>query len=229
MALKSAALSHWVGMNVLAGMLTRCTGDQHSYNSSERDTYSGVRAYCGDTNKSQRRASIPGTETNLKTLKVTYATEADVLVAAQVEMSRIVRGQAALQISLAISQPALAVQTPVKVSSFKAKMDGEEWLIKTVTASWAVMAALSPSWRWGETVRATHRRELLSPMTLKPVTTMRRILTQRVKVKKPPKWLLKLRSSHNLTLLRKPISLVEYCYFRKTPTSFMDKNYLIHQ
>lgn len=80
--------------------------------------------------RSQRRASIPGTETNLKTLKDTYATEADVLVAAQDKMSRIVRGQAALQISLAISQPALAVQTPVKVSSFKAEMDGEEWLIK---------------------------------------------------------------------------------------------------
>lgn len=121
-------------MSVLARMLTRCTGDQHSYNSSERNTYSGVRAYCGDTNKSQRRASIPGTETNLKTLKDTYATEADVLAAAQVEMSRIVRGQATLQISLAISQPALAVQTPVKVSSFKAEMDGEEWLIKTVTS-----------------------------------------------------------------------------------------------
>ncbi len=122
------------GKAMPAVVMTRRAGDQHSYNSSERDSYSGVRAYWGDTNKSQRRASIAGTETNLKTLKDTYATEADALAAAQAEMGRIVRGKATLQISLAIGQPALAVQTPVKVSGFKPEIDGEDWLIKTVTS-----------------------------------------------------------------------------------------------
>mgnify|MGYP003607072535 CR=1 FL=1 len=113
-------------------LLTRRAGDQHSYASSERDSYSGVRAYWVDARNSQRRASIAGTETNLKTLKDTYATEAAALAAAQAEMGRMVRGKATLTITLAVGQPLLAVQTPVRVQGYKPEIDGQGWLVKTV-------------------------------------------------------------------------------------------------
>ena len=113
-------------------LLTRRAGDQHRYNASERDSYSGVRAWWHDARATERKAAIAGTETNLKTLKDTYATEADALAAAQAEMGRMVRGKATLEITLALGQPALAVQTPVKVQGFKPEIDGQDWLIKTV-------------------------------------------------------------------------------------------------
>lgn len=124
-------------------LLTRRAGDQHNYNSAERDSYSGVRAYWHDPRSTERKAAIAGTETNLKTLKDTYATEADALAAAQAEMGRIVRGKATLDIALATGQPALAVQTPVKVQGFKPEIDGEDWLVKTVEHDWADSGAVT--------------------------------------------------------------------------------------
>ena len=113
-------------------LLTRKAGDQHSYNAAGRDSYSGVKAYWHDARSTERKAAIAGSETNIKTLKDTYATEADALAAAQAEMGRMVRGKATLNITLAAGHPALAVQTPVKVQGYKPEIDGEDWLAKTV-------------------------------------------------------------------------------------------------
>ena len=71
----------------------------------------------------------------MKTLRDSYATEDDAVDAARAELGRIERGAAALEITLAIGQPALMVQTPVNVRGFKPEIDGTDWLCKTVEHS----------------------------------------------------------------------------------------------
>ncbi len=68
----------------------------------------------------------------MKTLRDSYATEADALAAARAEQGRIQRGGATFELTLAIGQPALAPQTPVNVEGWKEEIDGTDWLCKTV-------------------------------------------------------------------------------------------------
>ena len=86
-----------------------------------------MRAWWEAARNNQRRASIAGTETNLKTLKDTYAAEAN----AHAEMDRMVRGKATLTINLATDQPLLAVKISVRVQGYEPEIDGKGWLIKT--------------------------------------------------------------------------------------------------
>ncbi|GKS93220.1 contractile injection system protein, VgrG/Pvc8 family [Acidovorax sp. SUPP2825] len=111
--------------------LTRSDGDRHRYHVAARDSYTGVRAQWHDNGSAEKRSAIAGTEDNLKTLRDSYATEADAMAAARAEMGRIVRGAATLEITLAIGQPALRVQTPVTVSGFKPEVDATYWLCKS--------------------------------------------------------------------------------------------------
>lgn len=71
----------------------------------------------------------------LKTLRDSYATEDAAKAAAEAELGRIGRGAATLEITLAIGQPALMVQTPVSVRGWKPEIDGTGWLCKTVEHS----------------------------------------------------------------------------------------------
>lgn len=112
--------------------LERSDGDRHRYHTAARDAYSGVRAWWHNPREAEKKAAIAGTEDNLKTLRDTYATEADALAAARAEMGRVQRGEATFEITLAIGQPSLMVQTPVNVRGFKAEIDGTGWLCKTV-------------------------------------------------------------------------------------------------
>ncbi len=123
------------GQQLQAITLTRSDGDSHRYHSAARDSYTGVRAYWQDARAAEKKAAIAGTEDNLKTLRDSYATEADAMAAAQAELGRIDRGAATLQIKLAIGQPALMVQTPVNVRGWKPEIDGTDWLCKTLEHS----------------------------------------------------------------------------------------------
>jgi len=123
------------GKELEAILLTRSDGDRHRYHCAARDSYTGVRAHWQDARAAQKKAAIAGTEDNLKTLAGSYATEADAMAAAQAELGRIERGAATLEITLAIGQPALMVQTPVNVRGFKPEIDGTDWLCKTVEHS----------------------------------------------------------------------------------------------
>ncbi|SEA50219.1 contractile injection system protein, VgrG/Pvc8 family [Variovorax sp. YR216] len=112
--------------------LTRADGDTHRYHTSERDAYSGVRAYWHDPRCANRRSVLVGLSGNAKRLKESYATEADALAAAQAEWRRILRGAATFELTLAIGQALLAPQTPVRVRGFKPQIDNTEWLsVKT--------------------------------------------------------------------------------------------------
>ena len=112
--------------------ITRQSGDQHSWRTNARNSYSGVRAYWYDKGSAKKREAISGTEDNLKTLKQSYASEADALAAARAEQGRLTRGDATFTITLATGDPFLQVQGTFTVQGFKAKIDGSQWLAKTI-------------------------------------------------------------------------------------------------
>lgn len=113
--------------------ITRASGDSHSYTQSDRDAYTGVRAYWHDGKKANRKGVVVGTNVNPKTLKDTYATESDAMAAAKSEWQRIQRGLATLKLTLAIGVPSLVPQSPVSVQGFKSAIDGTQWLATRVT------------------------------------------------------------------------------------------------
>ncbi|BEP43013.1 phage late control D family protein [Variovorax sp. V15] len=108
--------------------ITRADGDLHRYHTSDRDAYSGVRAYWHDPKRAKRRGVLVGKSGNAKRLKDTFANEADARAAAQAEWRRIQRGLATFNLTLALGQPMLTPQTPVKVSGWKPEIDETEWL-----------------------------------------------------------------------------------------------------
>ena len=123
------------GKEMASITLDRSDGDQHRYHVAARDSYTGVKAYWHDPKKAKRSGAVSGKEGNVKRLRDTYATEADALAAAQAEQARIARGQATFELTLAVGQPSLMVQTPVRVRGFKPEIDGTGWIIKTVEHS----------------------------------------------------------------------------------------------
>lgn len=115
--------------------ITRASGDNHRYNTTDRDSYTGVVAYWHDGNKANRKIAVVGTKVNAKTLKDTHATEADALQAAQAEWQRIQRGTATLSLSLAMARPDLVPQSPVTVRGFKPAIDSAAWRVVRVSSS----------------------------------------------------------------------------------------------
>lgn len=115
--------------------LTRQDGDRHRYHVSERENYSGVRAYWY-TNEGKKRKSVTvgGENThNLKVLPETYPTEKEAETAAQSEYKRTQRSQATFSLELAEGRPDLFPELPVTVSGWKAEIDATPWLIQNVT------------------------------------------------------------------------------------------------
>jgi phage protein D len=112
--------------------ITRAKGDQHSYQSTEADAYSGVRAFWHDERYSRRRSIIAGQTGNSKRLRTVYATELDARTAAVAEWQRIQRGLATFDMTLALGDPRVMPQSPVQVCGFKPQIDATEWLAVTV-------------------------------------------------------------------------------------------------
>ena len=115
--------------------LTRGDGDSHRYHTSDRDAYSGVRAYWHDPKRAKRRGVLIGKSGNAKRLKERFANEADARAAAQAEWRRIQRGAATFELTLALGQPMLTPQTPVRVSGRKPQIDDADWLAIKVAHS----------------------------------------------------------------------------------------------
>jgi phage protein D len=115
--------------------ITRASGDSHRYTAADRDQYTGVRAYWHDGKKANRKGFVIGTKVNLKTLKETYASEANAKEAAQAEWLRIQRGLASMSISLAMGNPSLTPQTLVTVQGFKEQMNSTAWRAVAVRSS----------------------------------------------------------------------------------------------
>ncbi|KJD20847.1 phage late control protein [Vreelandella aquamarina] len=115
--------------------LTRRDGDQHRYSVTDRDAYSGVKAYWNDTRGAERQTVLAGTEENAKQLRPTYATEDDALAAARAEWQRIQRGLAEFELTLALGRADLLPETPLTLAGFKPQIDATAWLVSEVTHS----------------------------------------------------------------------------------------------
>lgn len=115
--------------------LSRADGDQHRYHTSDRDAYSGVRAYWHDGKHAKQRGVLIGLSGNAKRMKESFADESTARAAAKAEWQRIQRGAATFELTLARANPLLAPQTPVRVTGFKPQIDSDKWLCITVTHS----------------------------------------------------------------------------------------------
>lgn len=112
--------------------IKRNSGDQHRYHTAERDAYSGVQAYWYDERIKTKYSVVVGTTDNSKLLRSTYANEVDARTAAQAEWSRLQRGVATFDMSLALGNPALMPLSPVKVVGFKTSIDQVDWIVAKV-------------------------------------------------------------------------------------------------
>ncbi|MDN7131763.1 phage late control D family protein [Halomonas sp. MC140] len=115
--------------------LTRRDGDQHRYSVTDRDAYSGVKAYWNDTRGAERKIVLTGSGDNAKQLRPTYATEGDALAAARAEWQRIQRGLAEFELTLALGRADILPESPLTLSGYKPQIDGTAWLVVEVTHS----------------------------------------------------------------------------------------------
>ncbi|KPQ23186.1 MAG: hypothetical protein HLUCCA13_15035 [Halomonas sp. HL-48] len=105
------------------------------YSVTDRDAYSGVKAYWNDTHGAERKTILAGTEENAKQLRPNFATEDDALTAARAEWQRIQRGLAEFELTLALGRADILLETPLTLSGYKPQIDATAWLVTEVEHS----------------------------------------------------------------------------------------------
>lgn len=116
------------GTDLASITVTRQNGDRHSYRRSERDKFTGVKAYWYDIRKGKKRWVTAGTKDKTTALKKAYPNQAAAMAAAQAELKRLQRGVATFSMSLAFAMPHLFPETPIKAEGFKPVIDAIEWI-----------------------------------------------------------------------------------------------------
>ncbi|MBR7777385.1 phage late control D family protein [Undibacterium rugosum] len=113
--------------------LNRRDGDKHRYHTASRDAYSGVRAQWHDADDAKEKSELIGADDNPKRLRHIYANQKDAEDAAQAEWSRVKRGKATLQFTLALGRADLTPMMGVRVPSLKAPIGNTDWIIVKTT------------------------------------------------------------------------------------------------
>lgn len=113
--------------------IDRSDGDQHRYVITDRDAYTGVKAYWNNVSGGRREVVIAGLGDNAKELRATYASAADALAAANAELLRLQRGVAEFSMTLAHGRPELIAETPIRLRGFKPEIDATDWVATKVT------------------------------------------------------------------------------------------------
>jgi phage protein D len=108
--------------------LNRQDGDQHRYLLADRNSYSGVRAHYYDAHSAEKKEAIAGAEGNLKTLRHVYTDEGSALIAARAEWSRLLRGSATLNYTLARGRPELIPELTYSLIGVKDEISEVVWL-----------------------------------------------------------------------------------------------------
>ncbi|QDQ87650.1 phage late control D family protein [Alcaligenaceae bacterium SJ-26] len=121
------------GQEIPVIQLQRKDGDQHSYHQASRDSYTGVKAKWTDIKTGHSKNVLVGVTGNTKTLRYSFANEADALAEAQAEWQRIRRGEETMSYALAYGRPDLGVQVKVQIRGLKSAIDGHKWLIKKIS------------------------------------------------------------------------------------------------
>ncbi|WP_284336723.1 contractile injection system protein, VgrG/Pvc8 family [Comamonas sp. NoAH] len=134
-------------------IIVRSDGDQHRWARADRDSYSGVKACYNDIKRGTRRSVLAGISGRAKTLRQTFASEADALAAARAEWLRIQRGIYSFDITLARGRADLMPQRPAVVSGYKKQIDETPWIITNVRHS------LSSSGYTSQITLETHQAE----------------------------------------------------------------------
>lgn len=114
-------------------LLTRRDGDTHRYAQTDRDSYSGVKAYWNDVSGGKRQIAIVGSGDNAKQLRPTYASQDDAQQAAKAEWERIKRGIAEFDITLTQGRADVMPESPLRTLGFKADIDATDWVVTEVT------------------------------------------------------------------------------------------------
>ncbi len=108
--------------------LARADGDGHRFMEADRDSYSGVRAYYYEVNSAEKKSAIAGGGENLKELRHTYTDQQSALRAARAEWSRLQRGTATLNYTLAKGRPELIPELTYSLTGIKAEIAAIVWL-----------------------------------------------------------------------------------------------------
>ncbi len=116
-------------------LIVRGDGDQHRWARADRDSYSGVKAFFNNIKRGTRSSVIAGIAGRAKTLRQTFASEADALAAVRAEWMRIQRGIYSFEMTLAYGRADLMPQRPVVVCGYKKQIDETEWIVVGVRHS----------------------------------------------------------------------------------------------
>ncbi|HBA9511466.1 TPA: phage late control D family protein [Escherichia coli] len=138
--------------------INRSSGDRHQFTIADRDAYTGVIAHYINHHRAAREKIhirrrhrvqekdpgkltgnrhqgdyLIGSDENVLVLRHTYASAGNAKRAARNAWERLQRGAATFSITLAIGQPELTPEYPVKIRGFKPAINAADWTIKSVT------------------------------------------------------------------------------------------------
>lgn len=108
--------------------ITRGDGDNHRYARSEREKYTGVKAYWNDLRHGKKQWELAGKADKTTSLKKAFPNQQAAQNAADAELQRLNRGVATFTIRLAFAMPHLFPETPVKAKNFKPVIDKINWV-----------------------------------------------------------------------------------------------------
>ncbi|RDE85442.1 phage late control D family protein [Haemophilus parainfluenzae] len=84
-------------------------------------------------NTIEQKATVESDNDKIKSLRVTYPSEARAITVAKSAFDKLKRGVATFSLNLAFGEPDLMPETPIELSGFKAEIDATNWLITRVT------------------------------------------------------------------------------------------------
>ncbi|WP_175784506.1 phage late control D family protein [Burkholderia ambifaria] len=116
--------------------IRKSKGDRYRYHVSQRETYTSVRARWHTAKKGKTESVIVGGVNNRSTklLPEIYGSKADATAAAQAEYARTQRGQATLDMELALGRADVYPEMAVTAKGFKPEIDAVAWLVKRVVS-----------------------------------------------------------------------------------------------
>lgn len=123
------------GKTLPDALITRASGDQHRFSTSDRSSYSGVKAYWTDKAGARRKSVTVGDDENAKQLRETYPTAAVAKQHAEAEWKRLQRGTAQFSYTLALGRAEISPEQKIRVQGFKPVIDSEQWLVVKATHS----------------------------------------------------------------------------------------------
>ena len=84
-------------------------------------------------NTIEQKAPVESDNDKIKSLRVTYPSEARAITVAKSAFDKLKRGVATFSLNLAFGEPDLIPETPIALSGFKAEIDATNWLITRIT------------------------------------------------------------------------------------------------